>query len=409
MKVRLTEKGTVAFAHKETGYEIRDEVVRGLILRVGAKTGRAKKVWEVIVSTGGGSRRRVRLGTFPDVSVKAARVAASAEKEETGGRDRRADMRTVGDLFERYKSVREPQMRAWRDVESVWRVHASRHLRDKRLADLTRRDGLELRDAIKRKRDVSALRAASVIRYLRPMFAWAADEGYLDANPWADLKAKEVAPARDRVLSSEEWADVWAATGEMGYPFGPLFQVLMLSAQRLGPVAAMRWDEIAGDVWVVPAEKMKATRPDRAAIHEVPLSNSLAELIACQPRIGPYVFTTMGDRPVTPGSRQKDRLEKLVNGNRGSNKGTGLEPSEMLNNWRLHDLRRSGATLMTSLGVSRFILERVLGHADLGVTAVYDRSSYRVEKREALEMLAATLAHGSTQRSLTVKLDCVGV
>ena len=41
--------------------------------------------------------------------------------------------------------------------------------------------------------------------------------------------------------------------------------------------------------------------------------------------------------------------------------------------------------------VNRFIVERVLGHADSGVTAVYDRSSYRDEKREALEILAAAV------------------
>ncbi len=38
----------------------------------------------------------------------------------------------------------------------------------------------------------------------------------------------------------------------------------------------------------------------------------------------------------------------------------------------------------------RFILERVLGHADHSVTAVYDRATYREEKRAALKGLEET-------------------
>ncbi len=40
---------------------------------------------------------------------------------------------------------------------------------------------------------------------------------------------------------------------------------------------------------------------------------------------------------------------------------------------------------MAELGVPRFIISRILNHADKGVTAVYDRYSYEKEKRTALE------------------------
>jgi integrase len=63
--------------------------------------------------------------------------------------------------------------------------------------------------------------------------------------------------------------------------------------------------------------------------------------------------------------------------------------------WRFHDIRRTGATLMAEGGVNRFIVERVLGHADHTVTAIYDRATYREEKRRALEVLAATVGDGN--------------
>jgi integrase len=69
------------------------------------------------------------------------------------------------------------------------------------------------------------------------------------------------------------------------YPLGPIVRALMLSAQRLSNVALMRWDEIHDDIWTIPKEKFKATRPGKAKPHEVPLSKALADLISEQPQI----------------------------------------------------------------------------------------------------------------------------
>ena len=147
--------------------------------------------------------------------------------------------------------------------------------------------------------------------------------------------------------------------------------VLMLSAQRLNEVAAMRWAEIDGDVWVIPAARHKSKKR-----HEVPMSTSLATLIEAQPRHDEHVFSTRLGRAVAPGSTLKNRIVAA----------TGVT------DWRFHDLRRTGATLMAEGGVQRFIIERVLGHVETSVTAVYDRHHYREEKRAALEVLAETLA-----------------
>lgn len=50
-----------------------------------------------------------------------------------------------------------------------------------------------------------------------------------------------------------------------------------------------------------------------------------------------------------------------------------------------HDLRRTAASHMTSIGVSRLVVSKILNHAESGVTAVYDRHSYDSEKRTALD------------------------
>ncbi|MGH8627111.1 MAG: tyrosine-type recombinase/integrase [Gammaproteobacteria bacterium] len=50
-----------------------------------------------------------------------------------------------------------------------------------------------------------------------------------------------------------------------------------------------------------------------------------------------------------------------------------------------HDLRRTAASHMTSMGIPRLVVSKILNHAETGVTAVYDRHSYDAEKRQALD------------------------
>jgi integrase len=56
-----------------------------------------------------------------------------------------------------------------------------------------------------------------------------------------------------------------------------------------------------------------------------------------------------------------------------------------------HDLRRTAASHMTSMGISRLVVSKILNHVERGVTAVYDRHSYDAEKRQALVRWGARL------------------
>ena len=49
-----------------------------------------------------------------------------------------------------------------------------------------------------------------------------------------------------------------------------------------------------------------------------------------------------------------------------------------------HDLRRTAASHMTGMGISRLVVSKILNHIEAGITAVYDRHSYDAEKRAAL-------------------------
>ena len=151
----------------------------------------------------------------------------------------------------------------------------------------------------------------------------------------------------------------------------------------------MRWEDVdlSEGTWTLPAEATKAGRS-----HVVPLAPLTIEILKGLPRKtiiaahvvrpSPYVFTTAGGVPVAGFSKAKPRLDQTIARAGG---GTALDP------WTIHDLRRTAATGMARLGVSRFNIGKILNHADRSVTGIYDRHAYLTEKREALDKWAAYL------------------
>jgi len=84
-------------------------------------------------------------------------------------------------------------------------------------------------------------------------------------------------------------------------------------------------------------------------------------------------FTTRGDRPISGYSKAKRAIDELI-------AKAGEMPA-----WTIHDLRRTVGTGLGRLGISRFVIARVLNHADSSVTGIYDLHEYLAEKRHALE------------------------
>ena len=188
---------------------------------------------------------------------------------------------------------------------------------------------------------------------------------------------------RDRVLTDAELVLVWRAAEKIGWPFGSIFRLLILTGARREEIGALRWSEILGDEIELDGVRTKNGEP-----HTSPLSTIAVELIETLPRIAKseYVFTTTGASPVSGWSKAKGLLDEeaaKINGNRA------------LPGWRLHDLRRTVATAMQRLGVNLQVVEAVLGHVSgsrTGVVGVYQRHTYNAEKKAALEAWAQHVA-----------------
>jgi integrase len=239
---------------------------------------------------------------------------------------------------------------------------------DRPIREITRSD---IKERLREKARDGGIAANRLLALISKIFNWAVDEEIIESSPAMRLPRPGEEKDRERVLSAEEIAVLWPAFTELGYPFGDLYKVMLCTAQRRGEVASMKWSQLGADGWRLPASNAKTK-----VGHLVPLSSLAREIISGLPQIGEYVFRAHRDAPLQGWSKAKAKLDGLV---------TLPEP------WQVEDMRRSAATHMRSLAVDRLVIDKILNHAEQGVTKVYDRWSADPEKATAMERWANRL------------------
>lgn len=388
MKKKLTEMAVSKIAPVEgKRLEVFDTLTPGLALRV---TEGGKKSWSVMYrvagrGTGGnrGPLRRMTLGAYPLIDLKAARDRARAAIDLADRGDDPADKRkdelaekrdsTVDNICARYVALHlKPNVKKWHDAERLLRLYVLPEWGNIPIGEIRRRDGQKLLDKVLMEQGKGIAR--EVRKHVVAMFNWAHDRDEVGVNVLAGMKRPDLAyDERERVLSMDELKAVWAAADDMGYPFGPMVRLLILTAQRRAEVANLErgWLLPQLQAFEVPASHYKTDRPQ-----VVPLSAPALAIVEALPKWNGGTFllsTTAGKRPVSGFSKAKARLDRL----------SGVE------GWTLHDLRRSAATHMARLGVAPKHVEMVLGHVTEGVAGIYNRYEYLDEKRAALGLWGA--------------------
>jgi integrase len=141
----------------------------------------------------------------------------------------------------------------------------------------------------------------------------------------------------------------------------------------------MKWADIVDDEWVIATSPREKGNPGRLR-----LPKAAFDILASLPRVhdNEFVFPGHGSSPFSRWSEMKHDLD-------GRLKQEGFQ----IERWTIHDLRRTARSLMSRAGVLPHVAEQVLGHAQPGIIAVYDRHRYDAEKAEALNRLSA-LIHG---------------
>jgi integrase len=383
----LTQLAVERFKPPSAGREIHwDGLLPGFGLRISASGHRS---WIAMFRVAGESKPTMQtLGTFAQIpkvdnARQRAREAILAARSGINPVEvRRAEETTVGTVIDRYLEYVD------RNLSTTW-AHETRRIleRDVRVRwgkrparEIARQDVNDLIDAKAARRarprkgrtDGAGVQSNRVLSVLSAMFGWAAAQDLVEANPTAGVRRRVKEEPRDRVLDDAEIIRFWAACDGLGLPFGPLFKLLLLTAQRRDEVGGMKWSELDLEKreWHIPAARSKNGKA--STVH---LSDLAVEIVERLPQIGDsdFVFTVTEKTPASGYSYAKTRIDALM----------GPMPE-----WTLHDLRRTATTGMARLGIAPHVVDKILNHTAgtiKGVARIYNRFQYEGERAAALE------------------------
>jgi hypothetical protein len=186
---------------------------------------------------------------------------------------------------------------------------------NKRLGELTDDNIHKLLKEIAERAPITANRTFAVFRILCH-WAMSRDGGKLiKTSPCDGVEMPTEERARERVLDDAEIKLAWKAFEAVGWPFGPIGKLLLLTGARRDEVASMEWRELDlnESVWRIPKERTKNKRA-----HEIPLSATNGRQRSARPSMpgrGGLMRSSAGPRPRTSSNwrrRGGERMAKIT-------------------------------------------------------------------------------------------------
>jgi integrase len=252
-------------------------------------------------------------------------------------------------------------------------------------------------------------KAVVILNNLKQLFKWANGRRpwkLLVDDPTLNLKPEDITQSdyeeveRDRVLSPDE---IQALVAKL--PAARLVKTtelviwLTLSCcTRIGETVKAEWQHVDLDKgeWFIPESNTKGKAPE----HTIHLSDfAKRQFLALKAITGNSKWCFPNEDDTThlntkaPTKQIGDRQASLKDGKPLKNRSKAGDALVLSNEkWTPHDLRRTGATLMQSLGVEQHIIERIANHAEQNrMQRIYQRHDYATEQREAWAKLGTHL------------------
>ncbi|WP_318013680.1 tyrosine-type recombinase/integrase [Roseateles oligotrophus] len=357
-----------------------------------------------------GKESRLALGRYPDVSLKAARLARDdARKTRQSGvnpvqkkmADKLASSTSSEATFEAVaREFQKKQAIGWSDAHaSRWLSMCKRHLFG-HIGSLPL-DTITVPVLLATLQKVEAKGILSTAHDLREIagqvFRYGAQTGKSKGNPAADLRGALqpiTVTHRAAILDPMQAGDLLRAIdGYQGQPTTrAAMQLSALLFQRPGNVRAMEWTELdlggeqtgeqVAGLWSIPAEKMKRTKTQKinGRPHLVPLARQAVEVLrALRPLTGDrrYVFPSLlkGDRCMSDNTINT-ALRRM-----------GFEKEEMTS----HGFRSMARTIMAERlsSVPHDVVEAQLAHGKSGPLGMaYDRADYMEQRKQMMQTWA---------------------
>jgi integrase len=310
-----------------------------------------RKTWIVMR---GKERGRTRLGYYPDLSLSAARTKARALLLEQHPAPTMIFEEALG-VFLSVHCSQKNKPRTAAETERLLRRHFT-PINSRQLGDISHHHITGIIDGLL---DTPS-EANHAFTAIRTFFRFAVRRRFISRSPVEGLQIPSRVVARERVLTDDELVKVWKAATEIGYPFGTMVQLLILTGQRRGEISNLRWDWINADTITLPKEIVKNNRA-----HTFPVGALASRLIENTPRVAELLFPARGNNaaPFSGWSKSKPRLDHL----------SGVA------GYTLHDCRRTFAVGLQRCGVNVEVIETLLNHKSgvfRGIVGVYQRHDF---------------------------------
>ena len=333
-----------------------DDSIKGFGVRVSQG---GTKTFILIVN---GNRRS--LGRFPLLSLAEARQEARKilAQQELG---RTFTPTTFADALDQYieqvKKKNRPSTAY--EAERVLRRHYA--FGSRRLDTIRATEIMRIIDKL------SPSSANHAFAQARSFFRWCVRRQYIDRHPLEAQVLPHKTASRDRFLSDNELATIWYAARAFPFPFGDIVALLILTGQRLGEIAALRWEYIDAERQVI---TLPASLAKNNTAHTFPFGELVKALLDGIPKTSEFLFPAKTGVTFYDGqNKAKGRLEddcnivwaKRVN-----------EDQAEMQHWTLHDLRRAFSTIHARIGTAIDIQEALLNHKSRSrssIQRIYDR------------------------------------
>ena len=229
------------------------------------------------------------------------------------------------------------------------------------------------------------------------VYRYAIQRGHKFANPADEIANSSIATfkKRERVLTPREIKLFFNTLEETQSDFAlkKAVKFILLTMVRKGELVNATWDEVdfKNKVWTIPAERMKAKRA-----HNVYLSEQAIDLIVAfqiYSEGSPYLLPGRINRrqPIANSSLNRviANCIKFINKN-----------EQRIDDFTVHDLRRTGSTLLHEMGFNSDWIEKSLAHEQQGVRAVYNKAEYAEQRKEMMQRWADQIDEWINDNSL---------
>lgn len=403
--VRLTDasiRKIISDAASGTRMELTDAATTGLKIRATAD-GRA--VWSIKLRDMSGKQIRINLGEYPNLGISDARHEAAAARhkvrhEGKNPNDEKKALReaaltpidegmTLKGLIEIYdRNVwtlgnMKSRPDAIKRIKSVFAKFLDRPLKSIKRS--------ELQIAVDEWPAKSS--AGAAVRYLRPVLKWGEKRNYAAAE-LALLEVPRRSKKRSRFLTPDELKAVITILKDRTDSYSAAMRFILFTGARREQVTGARWQEMSRmevidasapsqkrsiDVWTIPIERIKNTRPDnKTRPHIIPLTRQALSFLEKRrkpnSKLGDLIFPS-------------EQNTVIVNWDRFTKQ---LHLDSKVSGWHRHDLRRTVSTTLGELQVPPFVIEAVLGHGNIytDLAGLYNLSKYLIDSSEALQQFS---------------------